>query len=217
MDSLGTSVLMTYLTASRTAIICLPSVMILVWFLTNFYRTYVQIISSITCFISGIFSSFLIELFRSSQEDFTDAREDSSRIRKIIARISLERFKDAPIWGHGHLERGFKTTANMPIGSHHTWIGLLFVKGLVGFFSLLIPMLCSFVYLVIKAHKNETAKLGLSFLLTLIIFTFTDNQETLAYLYYPGLIIMGISFKEEKQVFASQSKIISTNWITDYN
>ena len=39
----------------------------------------------------------------------------------------------------------------------------------------------------------------MSFLLTLMIFTFTDNQEVIAYLYYPGLILIGASFKVEKQ------------------
>ena len=201
-----TSLLMAYMTASRTAIICLPVVIILVWFLTNFYRPSIQIISSISCFIFGILSSFIIELIRNLQNTFIGSRQASSRVRDILARIGLERFKEAPIWGHGQFEPGFKGTANMPIGSHHTWIGLLFVKGLIGFFAFLIPMICSFVYLVIKAQKNVDAKVSLAFLLTLIIFTFTDNQELLAYLYYPGLIVMGISFKQEKQTLIQKSR-----------
>lgn len=211
---LVSSLLITYLTASRTAVSCLPTVLILVWLLTNFYRPYAQILSSITCFISGIFSTFIVELIRNAQDTFTSSREDSSRVRNILARIGLERFKEAPIWGHGHLEPGFEATANMPIGSHHTWIGLLFVKGSVGFFTFLIPIICSFIYLAVKAQSNVTAKVGLSFLLTLIIFTFTDNQEVLAYLYWPGLIIMGIAFQQEKENLAFKpegSEIVSLN------
>lgn len=201
------SITMTYLTASRTAIICLPIVIILVWVSTNFYRPYFQIISSISCFIFGIFSSFIIELIKNFQDTFTSSRQDSSRVREILARVGLERFKEAPIWGHGHFEPGFKATANMPIGSHHTWIGLLFVKGLVGFCAFLIPMICTFIYLLLKAQNNVIAKVSFSFLLTLIIFTFTDNQEVIAYLYYPGLIVMGISFKEQQQILTSKTTI----------
>jgi hypothetical protein len=60
-------------------------------------------------------------------------------------------------------------------------------------------MLLSFISLAIKAQKNATAKIALSFLLTLFLFTFNDNQQNLAYLYWPGLIIMGIALKGELQ------------------
>ncbi|MGB6298838.1 MAG: O-antigen ligase family protein [Rivularia sp. (in: cyanobacteria)] len=193
------SILITYLTASRTAIVCLPTVIISVWILTNFYRPYIQIIASFSCFLFGILSSYILKLIRNFQDTFISSRQSSSRVRKILARIGYERFKEAPIWGHGHLEPGFKATADMPIGSHHTWIGLLFVKGLVGFLAFLIPVIFTFLYLLIKAQNNTVAKVALSFLLTLIIFTFTDNQEVIAYLYYPGLILIGASFKVEKQ------------------
>jgi hypothetical protein len=93
--------------------------------------------------------------------------------------------------------------AGMPIGSHHTWFSLLFIKGLVGFTAFLVPMLLSFVSLAIKAHKSATARIALSFLLTLFLFTFNDNQQRLAYLYWPGLIIMGIALKGEVQTPSS--------------
>jgi O-Antigen ligase len=210
-----TSLIMVYLTAARTAIICLPFVTLLIWLLTNFHRPHVQIISSFTCFMFGIFSSFVIELVRDLNDNFTDSRQGSSRVRSVLARIGLERFKDAPIWGHAIQQPGFKGTANMPIGSHHTWIGLLFTKGLVGFFAFLIPIVCTLIYLLVKAQKNVTAKVGLSFLLTLIVFTFTDNQETLAYLYWTGLIVMGISFKQERQTLVYKPEILETSYLTN--
>ena len=53
--------------------------------------------------------------------------------------------------------------------------------------------------MLIKAQKSTTARVALYFLVTLLLFTFNDSQEALGYLYYPGLIIMGIAFKEEVQ------------------
>ena len=44
------------------------------------------------------------------------------------------------IWGHGTVERGPHIVEYMPIGSHHTWNGLLFVKGMVGYAGLAVPM-----------------------------------------------------------------------------
>jgi O-Antigen ligase len=205
-----TSIMMTYLTVARTAFICLPIVIISSWLFTNFYHIHAQILSSITCFTTGIFSSFLLETIKNFQDNFTSSRQSSSRVREIIVRIGLERFKEAPIWGHGHFQPGFEGTAKMPIGSHHTWVGLLFIKGLVGFFSFLIPMVYSLIYLLVKAQKNVTAKVALTFLLTLAIFTMTDNQESLAYLYWPGLIVMGVAFKEEKQTIVAHPDLLES-------
>jgi hypothetical protein len=87
----------------------------------------------------------------------------------------------------------------MPIGSHHTWFGLLFIKGLVGFYSLVIPMVLSFVVLLIKSQRSQTARVGLGILFTLFLYTFGENLEILAYLYWPGLIVMGIAFKSSVQ------------------
>lgn len=202
-----TSLLMAYLTGARTAIVCLPAVIISVWFLTNFYRPYIQILSSITCFTFGIFSSFILELIGNLQDTFTSSRQSSSRVRYVLARMALERFKNAPIWGHGHQEPGFEGTKDMPLGSHHHWIGLLFVKGLVGFFAFLIPAVSTFIYLLFKAQNTEIGKVGLSFILTLLVFTFAENLEILAYLYYPGLIVMGIAFKEQQKIIASKTTI----------
>ncbi|MDV2993554.1 MAG: hypothetical protein N4J56_003208 [Chroococcidiopsis sp. SAG 2025] len=49
--------------------------------------------------------------------------------------------KEAPIWGHGATEeKGPIIVASMPIGSHSTWSGLLYVQGLVGFIAFIFPL-----------------------------------------------------------------------------
>jgi hypothetical protein len=194
------SIVLGIVSGSRSTIIFLPIVLIFVWILTNFYRPYIYLIGAITSAISGIFSTPILNTVRDLKDAFTGARASSSLVREKLGRIALERSKEAPIWGHGNLEPGSKVVEHMPIGSHHTWKGLLFVKGLVGFFAFLVPVLCSLIDLVIKAQKDVTARVALSFLLTLLFFTTTDNQETLAYLYWPGLIVMGIAFRGKKQI-----------------
>lgn len=193
------SIVMGIVSASRSATLFLPIVSLLVWALTNFYRVYVHIIAAIASAVAGIFSTFILNTVRDFKDAFVGARASSSLVRKRLERIAWERSKEAPIWGHGNLEPGSKVVEHMPIGSHHTWFGLLFVKGLVGFFAFLVPMVCSFIDLVIKAQKNVTARVALSFFLTLLFFTATDNQEILAYLYWPGLIVMGIAFRGDRQ------------------
>lgn len=197
---------MCVVSVSRLAIVSLPLVPIIVWVLTNLTRPTTYIIVGLGSFLSGIFSTTILGVARDFQNVFQAVRPSSSRVHEALGRIAFERWQEAPLWGHGIQEMGSKVVAGMPIGSHHTWIGLLFTKGLVGFIALLLPVLWSFIDLLIKAQKSANAKAALSFLLTLLLFTFNDSQEVLAYLYWPGLIIMGIALKGEVQAIVPLDK-----------
>jgi O-Antigen ligase len=192
------SIAMIVASFSRLAMLCLVIVPLLTWFLVNFTQPKVQITTGVLGFFTGIFSPPLINFFQSFKEQFSKARASSSRLREILGRVALERWKEAPIWGHGIVDpRGPAFTKHMPIGTHHTWFGLLFDKGLVGLFALFVPLLWSFVDLLYKSYKNPTARVALSVLIVLILFTFGERIEGLAYLYWPGLVLMGIAFKEK--------------------
>lgn len=191
------AVAMCVVSASRLAVICLPIVLLLSWVLTNFTRPSTQITAGVVSFFAGIFAPLLIDLLETFRVGFTSARASSSRVRSTLKEIGLDRWrKEAPIWGHGTIEPGPKIVEHMPIGSHHTWVGLLFTKGIVGFIALAVPLLWSFIHLLIKAQRSKTAKVGLSIVLVLFFFTFAENIDLLTYLYWPGLLIMGIAFKE---------------------
>ena len=140
---------------------------------------------------------------------FTQARVDSSRVRAALARIALDRWaREAPIWGHGVVERGPHLVEYMPIGSHHTWYGLLFVKGIVGFVSLAVPMLCSSAALWRNAMSGgrigDAAQTGLSVILVLFLYTFGENLEILPYLIWPGLVFigLGVAMQSEQETHA---------------
>lgn len=191
------SIAMAVVSVSRLAVLCLPIVLFLTWGLTNFVQPVPQIAAGVVSVLTGMFASPIIDLLETFKEEFTSARASSSRVRNFIQEIGLYRWrKEAPIWGHGTLEAGPKLVENMPIGSHHTWIGLLFTKGLVGCLALAVPLLWSFIDLFIKAQKSKTARVGLSMVLVLFVFSFGENIEGLTYLYWPGLLLMGIAFKE---------------------
>ncbi|MBR9726820.1 O-antigen ligase domain-containing protein [Shewanella intestini] len=123
------------------------------------------------------------------------ARADSTRVREALADIALQRWwNEAIVFGHGIVERGPHMVEYMPIGSHHTWYGLLFVKGIVGAFALAVPMFVSFIVLLFKIFDYAIAKTGLAILMLLTLYTFGENLEILAYLFWPGLIILGLAF-----------------------
>ena len=133
-------------------------------------------------------------------------RADSSRVRAALKEIAFYRAEqEAPIWGHGVLQMGPHVVEFMPIGSHHTWAGLAFVKGVVGFYSLAIPMILSFLFLLAKAQFDPNARTGLAILFILFLYTFGENLEILAYLYWPGLVLMGIGFCPQKKLESEEA------------
>ena len=192
---------MCQISASRLALIAMPAVWLITLFLSKLSRPLTLIGLGIVSFIGSITLDNIIEAIGSFSEKFTAARKDSSRVRAALGSIASYRWeKEAPIWGHGVVEKGPHMVEYMPIGSHHSWFGLLFVKGIVGFFALAVPMAWSFGDLTVKSQKSESAKVGLSMVLVLMFYTFGENLEILAYLFWPGLVMMGIGFNAKDRV-----------------
>jgi hypothetical protein len=79
----------------------------------------------------------------------------------------------------------------MPIGSHHTWYGLLYVKGLAGIVSLVLPALWTVFEMLVLAQVAELGRLGLAVIFMMLYYSNGENLEVLAYLFWPGLLILG--------------------------
>lgn len=193
------SILMCLITVSRLGILNLLVISSATWVLTNLSRPVSLIVLGFTSVLVSIVGPSTLEALAIFWDRFNAARASSSSVRDTLKRIALDRFKEAPIWGHGAVERGPHLVQFMYIGSHSTFYGVLFIKGIVGFFAFVIPLTYSFFNLLIKAQKSETAKAGLSIILILISYSFAENLEFLAYIFWPGLLMMGLAFKEQTQ------------------
>ncbi|GLS24331.1 hypothetical protein GCM10007877_00420 [Marinibactrum halimedae] len=146
------------------------------------------------------------EFVMNSYQEIKEQRPGSTRVRSALANIAMQRWEaEAPIWGHGVVERGPKLVEGMPIGSHHSWYGLLFVKGLVGLFSLAIPLFISAIYLLWQAQFSEIARSGLCMIAVFVCYSFFENLEILSYLYWPALLWLGMAFNPH----TAQQKIIT--------
>lgn len=134
-------------------------------------------------------------------------RADSTRVRELLGDIAVERWRtEAPIWGHGIVERGPHAVEFMPIGSHHTWYGLLFVKGVVGVIALAVPLVWSLIEFALLAVTRSTAgRIAFAMVLLMAFYSIGENLEILAYLIWPGLIVMGIAARELDHLSASKS------------
>jgi hypothetical protein len=131
--------------------------------------------------------------------DIKAARPESSRVRSALARIAIQRWEsEAPFWGHGIVERGPKIVEFMPIGSHHSWYGLLFVKGIIGLLALAIPMAITTIYLLWQSINNAIAHTAFCMILVFICYSFFENLEILAYIYWPALLWIGIALNPRK-------------------
>ena len=129
-------------------------------------------------------------------EQVKQARPGSTRVRNALATIAVQRWSsEAPFFGHGIVERGPKIVEFMPIGSHHSWYGLLFVKGIVGLLCLAIPMIATSLYLFYLSFYRSIARVSFALLLVFILYSFFENLEILAYLFWPALVFIGSTLK----------------------
>ncbi|MEM6447919.1 MAG: O-antigen ligase domain-containing protein [Cyanobacteria bacterium P01_D01_bin.123] len=197
---------------SRLAVVCLPATAFATWYLTNLMRPYVLVLSGIGSFVIGSLAPYLLLWSQELLDRIRDLRRGSSEIREALNRIGLYRWRnDAMWWGHGLAAPGNKLTQDMLIGSHHMWVGLLFRHGIAGLVMFAIPMAWSFAHLAIAAQRQATARAALSVAIVLLCFTLGEGIEGLTYLYWPGLVIMGIAFRESIQAPMALSRQSENN------
>lgn len=186
------AVLMVIMSGSRLGLVALIFVSATSWGLARMLRPGMLMLGGASLSWLGLVGIVIQQAIEDFWEAFRAARADSTRVRDALQRIALHRWEnEAPIWGHGVVERGPHLVEYMPIGSHHSWLGLLFVKGLVGFLALAIPMLVSALDLLLRAAQCQLERTAFAVLIILFLYTFGENLEILAYLIWPGLVLIG--------------------------
>ncbi len=191
------SIMMVLMSQSRLALIAIVVVSIMVRVISFIRHPATPFVVGVATGIVGLLGITLYDAFNRFWQAFRAARAGSSRVREALARIALERWRnEAPIWGHGIVERGPHLVEFMPIGSHHSWYGLLFVKGLVGFLALLVPMLFGLLQLIWWSGELAIVRTGLAMMILLFLYTFGENLEILAYLVWPALMVIGIAHRD---------------------
>ncbi len=182
------------LSQSRSALVALLVILPAVWAIARVNRPFLWLLAAPATLALALLGPLLIELIEAALAEFSAARADSSRVRATLGRIAIERWQSEAFWfGHGIVENGPHLVEYMPIGSHHSWYGLLFVKGLAGAVALAIPLAASIVVLSIRASRCSSARHALGMSLLLLLYSFGENLEILAYLYWPALLVIGFA------------------------
>lgn len=155
-----------------------------------------QVVAGLTASLAAL-GPWLIGLVASGVAGFKGARADSTRVRETLQQIAKERWQNEAFWfGHGTVHPGSHAVEYMPIGSHHTWFGLLFVKGLVGLLALLVPFVWQTGLALLDAARGPRGRLPLGIMMTLTLLSFGENIEIEAYMLWPGLMLLGIHARE---------------------
>ena len=188
--------IMIVLAASRMGMIVMLIVPIAVWGLSRLTRPWVMISTAMTLLIIVIFFEPISHALLTLLDDIKGARADSTRVRAALGNIALYRWQSEAYWfGHGVVESGTHLVEFMPIGSHHNWYGLLFVKGMVGFLSFLIPFLLTICVLIVKSQYQVSSRLALGMCLVISCFSLSENIEALAYMTWPAWLFIGIGMR----------------------
>jgi hypothetical protein len=181
---------------SRLALVALAVILPLCWIVGRIHRPGLWYSAVPLVLVIALTLPTLIDLADTAQAAFTSARADSSRVRAALGRIALERWNSEAYWfGHGIVERGPHLVEYMPIGSHHSWYGLLFVKGIIGATALAVPLLVTLIICMNRARHSAAGKAGLAMTLVFGLYSFGENLEILTYLTWPAAIVIGIALR----------------------
>jgi len=194
------SILMCFVCKSRLAQLSIILIPLTTAIIARLRQPLMLITLGVVSYIGGIFATSILTAVSDYWEGFKGARAGSTRVRFALKRIAFHRWEtEAPIWGHGVVEGGPHLVEYMAIGSHHTWAGVLFVKGLVGFVALAVPMLVTLLDMLRRAASSSyrLGSTGLGVIIILFMYTFGENLEILVYLYWPGMLVMGMALQEK--------------------
>lgn len=184
------------LSQSRLALVALIVIIPALYVLGRARNPALWIAAAPVALLLGFFGLSIGEFADQLMSDFRGARADSSRVREALGRIAMERWaNEAPWFGHGIVENGPHMVEYMPIGSHHSWYGLLFVKGIAGAIALAVPLIASLCVLALKGTSSRLSRTAFGMMLVLALYSFGENLEILSYLYWPALIIIGLGLK----------------------
>lgn len=191
---IAAAISMCFFSLSRLALVAIPAALLATWFVANLLRPGVLLALVPVIMTAAILSDPLAQLALDMEAAFSGARADSSRVRAIIQSIGLHRWQTEAYWfGHAVGERGPHLIEYVPIGSHHTWIGLLYVKGLVGLLACLLPLAWSLLELALRSMRDRAARSAFGCMIAFVLFSFGENADVLAYLIWPGFLMLGIA------------------------
>ena len=198
---------MIVLSKSRLALAAVVLIWPLVLMLSHARKPSLWLLAAIAVFLMTPFAQGLIDILDGTMNSVKSMRADSTRVREALGDIALQRWwTEAPVWGHGVVERGPHFVEFMPIGSHHTWYGLLFVKGAVGALALLVPLLWSLIeFGFLSVVRSKSGQIAFAVTAILLFYSIGENLEILTYLMWPGLLVMGIAMSEGRRLSATQN------------
>jgi hypothetical protein len=192
---IAAAILIALMTRSRMALLFTLMLPPLLFAFSRLISARGQLLLSGLSLLFGVLANWILGIVGDAVSAFRAARADSTRVREALGRIAVERWRhEAPIWGHGVVQQGSHYVEHMPIGSHHTWFGLLFVKGVVGVGGLILPLAWSFIEMLLLAQVERLGRTAFAIVVLIIFYSFGENLEILAYLYWPGLVILGAGF-----------------------
>jgi len=191
-----TSVLVVLLCQSRMALLC----MLMAWpcasLISQLSRGWPVLAASVSALVGSLLAAPIASTVMSTIDKVNGMRSGSNRVRGVLNEMAFDRWwTEARIWGHGIVENGPHVVEYMPIGSHHTWLGLLFVKGAIGFVAFSVAMVWTTFELMIVSQYKRQARGALAMIFIMWFFSFSENLEMLAYLYWPGLVVIGIGLR----------------------
>ena len=183
--------LIAFLVQSRLALIGLPAALLITFGMARANQRWALLLAAAGLFVMALSVNEILHFIADLKDKFDNFRPDSTRVRNTLQAIATHRYAEAPWFGHGIQDKGMHDTEFMPIGSHHTWNGMLFMKGLSGVIALAVAMIWTTLELSLRLSYSALARTAYGTILCMWLYSFGENLEILVYLFWPGLLIVG--------------------------
>jgi hypothetical protein len=161
------------MSASRSALVCLPLALILgICFRSGVFRQISLWLTSLALLFCSILRLTIDELFQKPVEAFNQARASSSSERSLVVQKTLEAWRESPWigWGVVRGKAHLYEDSYLALGSFSTYAAVLYLHGIIGFIALITAMILTLFAVYIPAIQgNIPCKWAFAGLLSLYI------------------------------------------------
>jgi uncharacterized membrane protein YhaH (DUF805 family) len=162
------AVLLSY---SRSAILCLAVALVILAFLrlSAPRQAFAVLLAGLATNLALLAGFDPVEAAREVQAGFTNLRPGSSFARALVYELSWAHFLDRPILGHGWMSGPVAAwLPSMPLGSHSSFYGVLYLGGVVTFATLCLAYLATLAVAAARLRdRGREAPVALVLLLLL--------------------------------------------------
>lgn len=190
--------LLLLLARARTGIIC-TAVAIAFFHLLSIRRRYLLLIAGAGVIVLSAFAGPITRGAEEARDYLHALRWDSSLDRNNLKSIALSgwRYGERPALGNGTSIPGGAVVTHVPIGTHDSLAGGLFLRGALGVSLMLLPILVTLVFGSVSG-TSPTHRIVAASAAVMVIYTYSQTLTEIFMFMWPLFLLIGAASRQEE-------------------